>query len=140
MSIGIQITEASANRAATDNLGRLAGRIHSEIAKEIDRINLDILRDSKTVPPRVPVDTGALQGSGHVEPATIQGSVVSGQLTYGGAYGGSEVDYAVHVHENMAATYKRPGAGPKFVEAHFRRRESEIETRLHDAGSRAGQS
>lgn len=116
-----------------DRLRGMPDEVIRELTLEVNRIQLDVLRDSKEVAPRVPVDTGALQSTGHVEPARIDNGVIHSMLTYGGASGFGFVDYAIPVHENMNARYKRPGAGPKFVEAHYRRRQQEIPQRLDAA-------
>lgn len=118
----------------------LPDELNREFAAELDRVMLDVLRDSKTVAPRVPVDTGALQSTGHTEPSKIVNGKITADLSYGGFAGApfnNEVDYAVYVHENMNAHFKRPGAGPKFVEAHFSSRADEIVTRLMNAGHKA---
>lgn len=51
---------------------------------------------------RVPVDTGALRDSGHVQPPVVRGGRVS--LTMG--FGGPAAPYAVPVHENLEAFHK----------------------------------
>ena len=50
----------------------------------------------------VPVDTGALRSTGHVERPKRERSSVD----IGLAYGGPAVGYAVIVHENMTARHK----------------------------------
>lgn len=52
----------------------------------------DIMRESKLI---VPVDTGTLRSSGHVEQPKIAGMKTSVTLGYGGAASG----YAIPVHE-----------------------------------------
>lgn len=51
---------------------------------------------------RVPVDTGALRASGHVQPVRDEGGTLSVTL----AYGGPSVDYAVTVHEDLEAFHR----------------------------------
>jgi hypothetical protein len=63
----------------------------------------------------VPVDTGNLRATGHVQPPVIAGRGVSVELGYGGTAGPNmrlpaperletgQVGYAVHVHENLTA-------------------------------------
>lgn len=82
------------------------------------RMAEQVLKDSDSIPPMVPVDTGALQGTGRVE-ATPEGHAV----VYGGQDG---VDYAAKVHDDLRPRkYKRRGSGPKFVESHIERRHDE---------------
>lgn len=52
----------------------------------------------------VPIDTGALRSTGHVEPPEWRGDEVTVGLAYGGPAGppaGGVVGYAVYVHENL---------------------------------------
>jgi hypothetical protein len=60
----------------------------------------------------VPVDTGNLKASGHVELPQIEGSQITVVLGYGGPAGArptqshsKDVGYAVHVHENPNARH-----------------------------------
>lgn len=64
----------------------------------------------------VPVDTGALRTSGHVEPpiSIPQG----GSVTLG--YGGPSAPYAVIVHEDL--TKRHPVGGAKYLELPLRAR------------------
>ncbi len=79
-----------------------------------------VLEDSKTIPPMVPVDTGDLESTGRVEKSTGGWAVV-----YGGESNGQFVDYANQVHDDLRPRhYKKPGSGPKFVEYHYLRRTS----------------
>lgn len=90
----------------------------------------DVLKDSRTIPPTVPVDTGDLKSTGRVESTPKGHAVVYGgkRGTGKGPRGGKFVDYANPVHDRMDANvnWKRPGSGPKFVEAHFRQRAKEL--------------
>ena len=58
----------------------------------------------------VPVDTGALMSSGHVQQPVRKGDVVT--ITLG--FGGPSVKYATFVHE-VKANYKRPGSGVDYL-------------------------
>lgn len=58
---------------------------------------------------QVPVDTGALRSTGHVEPPQWQGDTVTVGLGYGGPAGPGfkrDVGYAVWVHENLMAHHE----------------------------------
>jgi hypothetical protein len=60
---------------------------------------------------RVPVDTGTLRASGHVEEPVRSGERVSVSLVYGGA----AEEYAIIVHEDMSAFHKEGQA--KYLES-----------------------
>ena len=90
---------------------------------------LMILRDTKTKSPSVPVATGALRSSGHVDPPRMRGKKIVAGIGYGGvpapAFRGRKpiVDYAEVVHENLAVSHNRPAtAGAKFISTHVARR------------------
>ena len=78
-----------------------------------------ILEDSDTVSPMVPVDTSDLRSTGRVE--QVRGGYA---VLYGGrASSGRFVHYANQVHDDLRPRkYRRAGSGPKFVEAHYLRR------------------
>lgn len=60
--------------------------------------------------PIVPVDTGALMSSGHVQGPQRDG----GKVTVILGYGGPSAKYAAYVHE-IAANYKRPNSGKDYL-------------------------
>lgn len=64
----------------------------------------------------VPVDTGALRASGHVEPPRQVGNRT--EITMG--YGGPAAPYAVIVHEDL--TKRHPVGGAKYLEIPLRAR------------------
>jgi hypothetical protein len=107
-------------------MSRLPAAQRETMAGIINRFLLTVMRDSKEKPPRVPVETGALQSSGFTEPAKIEGKKVQASIGYGGTGG---VDYAVYVHDNLSGrikNYKRPGSGPKFLSTHLDARQPEL--------------
>lgn len=59
----------------------------------------------------VPVDTGALRASGHVQPAVWQGAKV--EVEFG--FGGPAAPYALYVHENLTAHH--PVGQAKYLES-----------------------
>ncbi len=59
----------------------------------------------------VPVDTGALKSSGHVEPPSIDGMRVTVLMGYGGA----AAPYALTIHEDLNM-YHTPPTQAKYVE------------------------
>ena len=87
----------------------------------------EVMTASKDI---VPVDTGALKSTGHVQPPRISGAVVEVTLGYGGVAGnGSEVDYAWFVHENLAAQHASPTQA-KFLEEPLNARIKDIDKLL----------
>lgn len=60
---------------------------------------------------RTPVLTGALRASGHVKPAQVSRGNVKVRM----GFGGPAVNYAIYVHENLAAFHKNGQA--KFLES-----------------------
>jgi hypothetical protein len=88
---------------------RLAGlsdttTLHREMAVKLFAEATSIMNVSKTL---VPVDTGFLRQSGHVQLPVIEGDRISVTLGYA-------AEYAIFVHENLAAHHKVGTA--KFLE------------------------
>lgn len=81
-----------------------------------------IMARSKTI---VPVDTGALRASGHVQLPDTVGDKVSVRMGYGGAAAG----YAVAVHEKLNVRHKSPTKA-KYLEEPFRAAESGMLNRI----------
>lgn len=114
-------------------LGKLPQAQADRLMQATDKFLLSVLRDSKTKPPRVPVDTGALQSSGFTEPCKREGKTITASIGYGGIGG---VDYAVFVHDNANGrikNYKRPGSGPFFLSTHLDARKPELNENLEHA-------
>ena len=66
----------------------------------------EVMTSSKDI---VPVDTGNLKSTGHVQPPKISGPIIEVTLGYGGtAADGEEVGYAWYVHENSEAQHAAP--------------------------------
>ena len=98
-----------------DLLERMLGK---RVQDRVKTLAEQILDDSKTIPPMVPVDSGDLESTGRVEKVAGGYGVV-----YGGSSKGKFVDYANQVHDDLRPRkYKKAGSGPKFVEAHYLRR------------------
>jgi hypothetical protein len=53
----------------------------------------------------VPVDTGALRASGHVDGPEQEAEGLVVRLSFGGPAGGKDVGYALYVHENLEARH-----------------------------------
>ena len=75
----------------------------------------------------VPVDTGALRASGHVQLPEVSALNVS--VTLG--YGGPAAPYSVYVHENTMARHKE-GQQAKFLERPMLEAAEGMEARLAD--------
>jgi len=113
MAIRVRIWSTDLKVAVT-KLDVFGKKLDGTVSETCRKICEQILKDSDTIPPVVPVDTGALQDSGRVEKDGRGWAVM---------YGGGSVDYALQVHDDLRQrSYRRPGAGPKFVEAHYLRR------------------
>lgn len=79
-----------------------------------------------------PVDTGALRSTGHAEDVVREGDVLTGVLSYGGVAGsGTDVGYAVYVHENLEAHH--PVGQAKFLEQPVREAEPHFVTDLAES-------
>lgn len=68
---------------------------------------------------KVPVDTGTLRSTGHVEQPTMIADLASVELGYGGPAGdGQNVGYAVIVHEDLSMSHSHGQA--KYLEEPMR--------------------
>jgi hypothetical protein len=104
-----------------------AANLPQNLGKALYQFGEEVMAVSKE---RVPVDTGALMGSGFVTPPEHSGSVIS--VTVG--YGGPSVNYALAVHEDMNPKrhWRRPGSGPKFLENPLKEKQNELRQRAAD--------
>ena len=83
------------------------------VASALYGVAEEIMTASKDI---VPVDTGNLKSTGHVQPPVIRGRAVEVTLGYGGTSAkGGEVGYAWYVHENEDAHHEPPTKA-KFLE------------------------
>jgi hypothetical protein len=96
-------------------LGQLVGKAPQAAAAALFQEGERVMAASKLL---VPVDTGALRASGHVQPPRVEGTLVRVELGYGGVagatVGGKYVGYAVYVHENLTAAH--PVGKAKYLE------------------------
>jgi hypothetical protein len=105
MSLTLTITGTEALSAALMQTGpRFQQAAASGLFVEAEAI----MADSKEH--YVPVDTGTLKNSGHVQLPEIDGTTVTVQMGYGGA---AEA-YAVVQHERLE--FNHPVGGPKYLE------------------------
>lgn len=72
----------------------------------------------------VPVDTGALRSSGHVDQPAVTGDAVNVQL----GFGGTGAQYALYVHENLSAKHKSGKA--KFLESNLQAAAGELTAKV----------
>jgi hypothetical protein len=103
-----------------------------ELASVLNLGALEVLRDSKTIFPSVPIDTAALINSGRIEPQARSQDV---RIVAGVSYGGIAappfnkfVDYADIVHDDLSVAHNKPAtAGAKFISTHFDKRRAKIQ-------------
>jgi hypothetical protein len=106
-----------------------ASGVNAEMAKKLYEDAEEVMRESKER--YVPVDTGALRASGHVERPRISGSRASVDL----GFGGPAVEYAEYVHEDLNAQHAVGQA--KYLEIPLRAKLTQIERDLADAAGAA---
>ena len=100
------------------NLNREIKKIEGRSLKGLIRGSIIVRRSMDETEPLIPVDKGNLRASWFTDPqVTIKGPIVRLGFT---------ASYAWHVHENVGATFKRPGAGAKFFEAPLKRNAEKI--------------
>jgi hypothetical protein len=114
---GVKGIQSRLARAPQETLQALEGAVYQEAQL--------IMRDSR---PLVPVDTGALRSTGHVQNVQRDGEKV--EVSFG--YGGPAAPYALTVHENMDPNVKWsvPGTGPKYLERPFLERQQGMASRI----------
>jgi hypothetical protein len=126
-------------------LGKLNKEQKRLLAKAIKDESEEVMTASKE---QVPVDTGALRSTGHVQDPVTKRNEVSITMGYGGIAGPggpfiskktgkvvTEVGYAVAVHENLDAHHKVGNA--KFLERPFLAARREIDRALARALEKA---
>lgn len=102
------------------------------VGKAMYQFAEEVMGDSKGT--YVPVDTGALMNTGHVDPPVISGTSVTVEL----GYGDESVGYALIVHEEMTTksgnpiNWTRPGSGPKYLETPFKAKQDLVPQRIVD--------
>jgi len=137
-------------KEAVANIRDAASRLGTEISREVYQFAEEVMTESKL---RVPVKTGTLMNSGHVEPPVQQG----GRITVKLGYGGAAAPYALYVHEALEGAvppspswswtkkvaaggqiaWTRPGSGPKYLENPLKERQDQLPGRIQDACVRA---
>lgn len=95
------------------NLSRELKKLDNFSSKGLIEAAIFIRRDMEVTPPTVPVDTGNLRASWFT---TLFKRRFKNHLIMG-----FSVNYAVWVHENIGATFQRPGSGAKFFESSLKR-------------------
>lgn len=110
--VGADAMIAKLNAIVVGSVAKLGAGLYLE--------GLEILAESA---PIVPVDTGTLRASGHVDAPKVDG--LSVEVVVG--YGGASAPYALIVHENLEAFHEPPtqakylesvvaSRGPKFAD------------------------
>ncbi len=112
---GLDALLTSVDRAVTDLRARCAAAMYQEA--EV------IMAEAKSL---TPVDTGALRASGHVNEPDVSENEVT--VTMG--FGGPAVDYAIYVHENLAAFHDDGQA--KFLEQPLMIAANDLVSRIAD--------
>jgi hypothetical protein len=127
-----------------------AAKLGAEIGKALFQFAEEVMGESKL---RVPVLTGTLMNTGHVEPPALEGEILS--VTMG--YGGPAASYALYVHEALEGAvppnpnwswfkkvarggqidWTRPGSGPKYLEMPLKEKQDQLPDRIRDAVMRA---
>jgi len=133
-------------RKVKDNLNREVKKIKKHSMKGLIGGAIIIRRDMEVTSPTIPVDLGNLRASWFI--VTAQ-SVEGGAPEFKGGKAaelssehstvvsearalvqtvkdpllamGFSANYAIHVHENIGASFQRPGAGAKFFESSLQR-------------------
>lgn len=100
------------------NLNKAVQEIEGRSMKGMLRATIFIRYDMEHTQPLIPVDTGNLRSSWISEAIYVSGkpAVICG-------FG---ANYAVYVHENIGATFQRPGAGAMFFSASLNRNHKRI--------------
>jgi hypothetical protein len=134
-------------------VGKLQGapkRLEGEVGRALYQFAEDVMTESKL---RVPVLTGTLMSTGHVDPPKTEG----GKVVVDMGYGGPAAPYALYVHEALEGarppnpnwswykkvarggqiSWTRPGSGPKFLENPMKEKSDQLPGRVRDAVMRA---
>lgn len=90
------------------NLRKVAADVGGRMGAALYEIGNEVMGESKRL---VPVDTGALKGSGYVAPPQVDG----GRLVVEMGYGGPAAQYAVRQHEDLSLNHP-DGGQAKFLE------------------------
>lgn len=108
--------------AVSERLRQLPGRGVKVVKRWAYSEGLEVLAHSQKI---VPVDTGALRSSGHVEHPKVEG----GRVVVTVGYGGPAVGYALRVHEDLEARHNE-GQEAKFLEKGVLSRQGKFEETL----------
>jgi hypothetical protein len=129
-----------------DKLRNAAKELNNAIGREMYLFAEEVMSASKMV---VPVKTGTLMNTGHVELPVIEGRSVTVRM----GYGGPAAPYALYVHEALEGAvppspswswtkkvaaggtiaWTRPGSGPKYLENPLKERQDQLPDRVKSA-------
>jgi hypothetical protein len=132
--------------ALAKKLDNAAKTLDDAVGRAVYIFGEEVMTASKLV---VPVKTGTLMNTGHVEPPRKEGDRVVVQM----GYGGPAAPYALYVHEALEGAvppsanwswtkavqagkqiqWTRPGSGPKYLENPLKERQDQLPGRVKDA-------
>lgn len=132
----VKVTGMRETQAALKKLGKKAPKA---LGKALFREGERIIGKAKS-PENVPVDTGNLRSSGHVQLPKFTSKAVIVELGFGGPAGtgnqgstnSKDVGYALVVHEDLRGVVPRPGGvgRAKYLEIPFNEALSAMDQRL----------
>jgi len=131
---------------AAQGLEGIPKKVRDSVGRELFQFAEEVMAVSKT---RVPVKTGTLMNTGHVDPPVNEATSVF--VTFG--YGGPAAPYALYVHEALEGAvppnpawswakaaaagkqiqWTRPGSGPKYLENPLKEKQDELPARIKAA-------
>ena len=100
------------------NLNREVKAIEGRSLKGMGLAVMEVRRSMDQTFPLIPVDTGNLRDSWFAEPLNLP---IGPAVIFG-----FSAQYSVLVHEMLGVHFQRPGAGPKFFQAHLRKNKGKI--------------
>ena len=110
--------ELTGGAALSAHLARLAAQMPRAVGASLYRFAEGVMAESK---PEVPVQTGTLRASGHVEPPVLTSRGAEVEL----GYGGPAEAYALQVHEDLQAHHAEPTKA-KYLEDPLKRRSADL--------------
>jgi hypothetical protein len=116
------------------NLNKEMQKIKGRTVRGLIEAQIDVHRDMETKSPKIPVDTANLRHSYFAVANTgkVAGQPPSDVSAKARAERdpilmlGFSANYALFVHENLEANFKRKGAGPKYFETHLQNNQDNI--------------
>lgn len=116
--VGLERTLAALKDVGDKMVHALGGAMYREMT--------EVIADSQTLPPSVPVDTGALKNSKFVTLPRVSGHTIVVEA----GYGGPATEYALRQHEELDYRHDGEGEGAKYLSTHFERRAATMDERM----------